>query len=336
VIRTWISIELLRQNSNIPGGIARNLRAAIHQTVTRQGTMFKYKRPLLLGMAVLMAVIIAACGSEDASPVAAPTTAPSTNATATPAGSGHIDETAIPAATIVPVEPTATQVVVVPNATVPPAPTATEAPVGGTDSVTLTPSQDNTLYESDGGSLSSGAGASLFVGTTNSGSGRRALIQFDIASAVPDGATIKSIALTMTVTKTVAGSSDVALHPLSIAWGEGGSSGIGRGGGGGSASEAGDAAWTHAVMGGEAWSSPGGDFAAGSSASASIASSGAYTWTSTEQLVADVQLWLDSPDQNFGWIIIGNEDSTKTAKRFASRESSSGNTRPQLVIEFTS
>lgn len=207
--------------------------------------------------------------------------------------------------------------------------------MGGAGPVTLTPSQDNTLYEDSSGSLSSGAGTGLFIGTTNSVRDRRALIQFDIVGAIPDGATITSVSLTMSVTKTIADTYDATLHTLSLAWGEGASS-AGGGGGGGATAEAGDATWTHSVLDGAAWSNPGGDFASTASATVSVGGGGPHTWDSTNQLVADVQAWLDDPDSNFGWIVIGDESTNKTTKRFASRESKIEDARPQLTIEYSS
>ena len=52
-------------------------------------------------------------------------------------------------------------------------------------------------------------------------------------------------------------------------------------------------------------------------------------------MVADVQGWLDDASTNFGWIIIGNESTNKTTKRFDSRENPSEGNRPTLAIEYT-
>jgi hypothetical protein len=51
-------------------------------------------------------------------------------------------------------------------------------------------------------------------------------------------------------------------------------------------------------------------------------------------MVADVQGWLKGPSSNFGWIILGDEGSSRTAKRFGSRESSSAGERPSLIVEY--
>ena len=74
---------------------------------------------------------------------------------------------------------------------------------GGT--VVLTPSRDNTLYESPTGELSNGAGEYLFAGSTLNGNRRRALLAFDVAGQLPAEATIESATLTL-----AGGASDVA------------------------------------------------------------------------------------------------------------------------------
>ena len=62
---------------------------------------------------------------------------------------------------------------------------------------------------------------------------------------------------------------------------------------------------------------------------------GFYTFSSTPQLVADVQDFIDNPANNFGWIIIGDENFSGTAKRFDSREISDPTLRPMLTVEFS-
>src|SRR5713226_7796782 len=72
--------------------------------------------------------------------------------------------------------------------------------------------KDNTLYEDDLGMLSNGAGQHMFVGTTNAGFLRRALIAFDIAGNIPAGSTIQSVALTLNMSKTSGTAIDVDLR----------------------------------------------------------------------------------------------------------------------------
>ena len=49
-------------------------------------------------------------------------------------------------------------------------------------------------------------------------------------------------------------------------------------------------------------------------------------------MIADVQLWLDNPASNFGWLVLGDESTSATAKRFDTRESDSP---PVLTIVYT-
>jgi hypothetical protein len=50
-------------------------------------------------------------------------------------------------------------------------------------------------------------------------------------------------------------------------------------------------------------------------------------------LVADVQLWLDQPGSNFGWMLLCQSEGTAfSARRFGSRENPF--TTPALAIEF--
>ena len=50
--------------------------------------------------------------------------------------------------------------------------------------------------------------------------------------------------------------------------------------------------------------------------------------------MADVQSWLDDPNVNHGWIVIGNEGGNRTTKRFGSREHFDAARRPLLTVEF--
>jgi hypothetical protein len=203
--------------------------------------------------------------------------------------------------------------------------------------VALTPSKDNTLYEDAAGSLSNGAGQFLFVGRTGQVSNylRRGLVAFDIAGAIPAGATIQNVQLTMTVSETIAGPQTLALHRVLADWGEGTSNSNVMGGGIGAAATAGDATWIHRFFSATNWTNAGGDFDATASATQSVDGEQAWTWGSTPDMVADVQGWLDDPAGNFGWLVRGNESESRTAKRFNSREHIDANTRPQLLVTYT-
>jgi len=206
------------------------------------------------------------------------------------------------------------------------------------ETVTLQAKKDNTLYESIQGTVSNGAGTDLFVGTTGARTGfavRRALVAFDVAASIPAGAQISSVQLVLNMNKTVVGAKPVSLHRVLADWGEGTSLAVGSGGGGGGPATTGDATWVHRFFSTELWSTPGGDFASTASAQIQVTSFGANTWGSSAAMVADVQAWLDQPANNFGWILIGEEQNTASSKRFAARENPVAANRPHLVVQYT-
>ena len=215
------------------------------------------------------------------------------------------------------------------------APNAPTVSSSATLSVTLSPSKDNTLYEDPGGALSNGAGQYFFVGRTAQATNsiRRGLIEFDIAGNIPTGSLVVSATLQLTMSKTIAGSQPVALHRLTADWGEGTSTAVGEEGSGAAATP-GDATWIHTFYTSTLWTAPGGDFVVTASATATVGSVGAYTW-SAAGMVSDVQTWLDAPQANYGWLLLGNETTLTTAKRFNTREHSSPTARPVLIITYT-
>lgn len=70
------------------------------------------------------------------------------------------------------------------------------------------------------------------------------------------------------------------------------------------------------------------------SAELQIDAVGNYTVESTEALVNDVQEWLDNHEVNFGWMLTAVETS-KSAKRFNSRENPESAVGPLLEITYT-
>lgn len=211
---------------------------------------------------------------------------------------------------------------------------------GNVLSVTLEPDRDNTLYEDANGALSNGAGRFIFAGragATAQDAIRRALIRFDVAgSAIPAGSTVDSVRLRMSMSRTRAGPTAVTLHRVTADWGEAGSDAVGPSGqeGTGTAAEAGDATWIHRFFDTDLWSAAGGDFVTTQSASTQVMTTGLYTWQSTASMVADVQGWLSDGSTNFGWILIGDESASLTAKQFGSRDNSDANSRPKLTIYY--
>jgi hypothetical protein len=204
------------------------------------------------------------------------------------------------------------------------------------DQVTLTPIKDNTLYERAGGTTSNGAGDYFFTGRTAESERRRGLLAFDVAGSIPAGSTINSVTLTLHMSKThpPAVSSAVSLQRLTRNWGEGASN-ADHEEGSGAAALAGDATWSHAIFSTIPWTTQGGDFVATASGAVTVLDVGHYTWSSTPQLVSDVQGWLDVPANNFGWIIRAQEIADQLAKRFDSRTNPVVANRPRLTVDFT-
>jgi hypothetical protein len=97
---------------------------------------------------------------------------------------------------------------------------ATAARSRAAETVQLTPQRDNTIYENcsvpcpDGGS--NGSGENVFAGRSGMLGLRRALLRFDVASAVPSGATVLGADLTVHVSSPAPGAPpvSVALHRL--------------------------------------------------------------------------------------------------------------------------
>lgn len=198
----------------------------------------------------------------------------------------------------------------------------------------LVAAKDNTLYQSSIGATSNGAGEGIFAGKTNNGSLRRALVQFDIASAVPAGSTIESVELKLVVTRTATQTQPFSVHRVTANWGEG-SSDAAANEGGGTGATPGDTTWTHRFSPDQFWQTPGGDFVSTASAQLNVLGTGMHTWGSNAALVADVQSWVQNPSSNFGWIVLGDEVESKSANRFGSREHNTVSSRPVLVIRFT-
>ncbi len=199
--------------------------------------------------------------------------------------------------------------------------------------VSISAQRDTTIY-SENSAINNGAGVGVFVGRNSGGNLRRTLISFDIAGAVPAGATITSVSLSMSVTKSQLTSESISLRKISSDWGEGSTVGAGGGGGQGVSATAGSATWGSRLSGSATWATAGGDFSSTVTASSTASSSGTVTWSSA-QMASDVQNWLNSPSSNFGWILIGDESSSQSVKRLGSRQDSTSSERPVLTVSFT-
>lgn len=202
-----------------------------------------------------------------------------------------------------------------------------------TISVTGTAANTDTTLYSNMTSHNAGSTARNRVGRTNSFGNRRMLTRFDL-SAVPAGSTITSVTLQLLMVETPSAgpvTTPQNLHRVTRTWVEG--TGIGTGAGG--QMIAGAATWNSSEHGSVLWTTPGGDFVGASSAVSNVGDTTnlPISWTGAG-LVADVQLWHNTPAQNSGWILIGDESIAQSARGYASAEATTEDP-PVLFVEYT-
>ncbi len=197
----------------------------------------------------------------------------------------------------------------------------------------LTPVAD-TFINSGMTNNNAGKTAWFDAGTDGTGGVRRGLLRFDL-STIPAGSTITSAVVQLTATKVPANGavdSTFDLFRLLAGWNEGA-----KAGNNGATASTGEATWNDRMRGTGSWTTPGAKKDAAGTASASVAVTSAdnakYSWSGSG-LVADVQLWVDNPSQNFGWLLTSRaEGSHRSVRGFASRES--GGTTGTLVVNYT-
>jgi hypothetical protein len=202
--------------------------------------------------------------------------------------------------------------------------------------VVLEAERDATIYEEGNGTNANGSGSYLFTGRSESQNGsaeRRALLAFPITEAIPESSTIISVSLELTMSRTISGEQSVRLHRLLEDWSEGPSD-PSRQEGGGTTAVAGDVTWIYREFSETLWTASGASFAQSASATLQVADEGTYSYSSTPELVADVQGWLEDPSTNFGWALVVDSPPSGSAKRFNSRENSTASSRPKLSITY--
>jgi hypothetical protein len=199
------------------------------------------------------------------------------------------------------------------------------------DTVSLLPKKDNTLYEDPAGQLSNGHGIYLFAGKTSANGLRRGLIAFDLAS-IPTNTTITEATLSMFLSRPNPnlGPVNISLSRALRDWGEGASD-AGSPGGNGAPAQAGDATWIHTFYNTSFWITLGGDFSPILSATTPVMQNATYTWSGSG-LLADVQSWVSNPASNFGWVILSNEIDVGSTQRLNTRENPSN--PPELTVTY--
>jgi glucose/arabinose dehydrogenase len=204
--------------------------------------------------------------------------------------------------------------------------------------IQFTPDQDVTLYEDGEGGVSNGSGNFVFIGRTGPDGDsmvRRTLIRFDV-SAIPPDAIIDDVALSFEIVEVPfvsATGGTAALHRVQANWGEGGSNAPGPEGQG-TLPQGMDATWLHRRFDTEFWGSAGGDFALQPSATTGYSTDPeTLTFSYTPALVRDVRKWLRYPDENYGWVLLGNEGLDFTARKMDSRDQGGGSPA-LLTVEY--
>lgn len=208
--------------------------------------------------------------------------------------------------------------------------------------VILYPVADTTLMQL---APTNNSGGSTFMNAGTAGNGflNRALLRFDVAGNLPANATVWQTSLTVEVVRQPGGTvaaSTFALSRVLQSWGEGAKVASPNSPGLGQPATVGEATWQDRQgLSGLPWSVPGGafgtDFSSAITAEQIIYGAGdsPYVFASTPQMVGEVQGWLSSPENNFGWVLYSEaEDSRYTARSFGSRE---GAFAPSLAIEYT-
>lgn len=207
--------------------------------------------------------------------------------------------------------------------------------VSDTETTTLNPNADNTIYENATNS-SNGFGTDFYVGRTLGTGGtlsRRGLLKFNVPASgtIPANSTISAATVTLTFSQALnTGAQSIGFHRVTSDWTEGST----NGGPQGAAAAGGGATWARRSTPSDLWTNPGGDFnlVATSTLTAAAALSGTST---TGSLQSDVQAWVNGSASNFGWLLRGNEGVVQTVKRFASRENATAGNRPTLNVTFT-
>lgn len=219
-------------------------------------------------------------------------------------------------------------------------------PVAQAAQVTIEPTKDATIFQNPANN-GSGSGNGLFAGNNGMSSPRRALVTFDVAGSLPPNATVTSVQLALTLGMTAGGAGGgrtVGLHRVGADWGEGDTladldPNSMSGQGSGAPAIDGDVTWNsrfHNTAPASPWAAAGGVFQSTASASKLVGSSinSVYNWSSTAELVSDVQLWYDSPAANFGWLLKGDESAATTFRAFYSRNVETAANRPKLTITY--
>ena len=215
-----------------------------------------------------------------------------------------------------------------------------------TQTVTITPTKDGTLYAEDGfGDINrgNGKGEALVIGSPSQGFFRRALLAFDVRDQVPAGSVVTSARLRLTVVNLFA-QPFVQVFRIQSDWAEG-QSVASENPQFGVIAETGDATWNFPFYDVDAeegtlvrWPQPGGDFSFMRPLFQDVGTVDSENVMTIESdlLTADVQTMIDQPGRHQGWILLGDESGLAfDLQLYNSVDSEDETVRPMLEIEYT-
>jgi hypothetical protein len=206
-------------------------------------------------------------------------------------------------------------------------------PAAAADVVWIPADRDATLIEDPNGAFANGSGPALFAGRTNqpTGSVRRGLLRFDVATALPPRAIVESVTLRVTALPGNPAATSLRLYRVLADWSEGASY---SSGGRGVPSESGDVTWIHRFHATEFWEYAGGQFVGSASAELVVNGPGELVVADSPKLLADVRMWNAAPSRNFGWIVVGDETRPQSVQSLAARENPEVGTVPLLEVVY--
>jgi hypothetical protein len=195
--------------------------------------------------------------------------------------------------------------------------------------------KDNCIYNNRTSNSNGGGSAYTAGAVATTGYIRRVLVAFeDLTDLVDpseiDTADVYKVELKMWYVQGSGGTTGARplyLHKATADWGENTST-IASSPGVGTAAGTGDATWLKSFYNTVSWTTAGGDFISTASASITIPANTAgsvITFTGTAssnaQMLSDVRKWIMNDNQNFGWIILGDETgATNTAAMLSSKD----------------
>lgn len=206
---------------------------------------------------------------------------------------------------------------------------AISLPVLSQITINLTPVKEHTLYSEN---ASSSERDILISGSSNNGDLRRAILQFDL-SAIPSGAIINSVSLSLQVSKfsNKTNGANYYIHHINQKWDEGNSFSF-DGKSDGLNTQSQETYGNDARSGSSDWSTRGADFNLKPSASTMITNESLSHSFISNEIRNDVQRWVNGTNANHGWILIGDENLKNNAITFKNKNS---NAPAVLKINYT-